>query len=244
MPATLDASIRQRLLEASRIITATFAAGDWRELSLLTNCYEIVDQHPRLLRSLSFGDEDYHGNVIEILQRIGESDAANVEIIERYISRSGLNISSRPAAEHIVFSPSVFNIPTESVDRSLVSVMMPFEAGFREVYTSIHTKLTSQGIGCLRADDIWIDSVIMQDIFTLIFRSFIVICDFSGRNPNVFYEAGIAHTLGKHVIPITQSAYDIPFDLRHHRHINYLNNSEGRISLAETLSLRVSQLLL
>lgn len=40
--------------------------------------------------------------------------------------------------------------------------------------------------------------------------------------------AGIAHTLGKHVIPITQNAEDIPFDLRHHRYIRYLNNDEGR----------------
>jgi hypothetical protein len=51
--------------------------------------------------------------------------------------------------------------------------------------------------------------------------------DFSGKNPNVFYEVGIANTLGKHVIPITQHMEDIPFDLRHHRVILYLNNKEG-----------------
>lgn len=43
----------------------------------------------------------------------------------------------------------------------------------------------------------------------------------------MFYEVGIAHTLGKHVIPITQYMEDVPFDLRHHRVIPYLNNNEG-----------------
>jgi len=61
------------------------------------------------------------------------------------------------------------------------------------------------------------------------------VCDFSGKNPNVFYEAGIAHTLGKHVVPITQSKQDIPFDLQHHRHAKYLNNGEGLEKLKQEL---------
>lgn len=64
-------------------------------------------------------------------------------------------------------------------------------------------------------------------MFSLIFKSYIVVCDFTGKNPNVFYEAGIAHTLGKHVIPITQSENDVPFDLKHHRYAKYLHNGEG-----------------
>jgi hypothetical protein len=59
----------------------------------------------------------------------------------------------------------------------------------------------------------------------------------------VFYEAGIAHTLGKHVIPITQSAEDIPFDLRHHRYLRYLNNGEGRAQLQTDVGKRIAQLL-
>jgi hypothetical protein len=43
----------------------------------------------------------------------------------------------------------------------------------------------------------------------------------------VFYEIGIAHTLGREVILITQSVEDIPFDLRHLRYVHYLNNGEG-----------------
>src|SRR5258708_21790898 len=43
----------------------------------------------------------------------------------------------------------------------------------------------------------------------------------TGRNPNVFYEVGYAHALGKIVLLLTQKADDIPFDLKHHQHIVY-----------------------
>jgi hypothetical protein len=120
--------------------------------------------------------------------------------------------------------------------------MMPFTPSLNLVYGSIQTAAHQQGLVCSRADNIWDHSTVIQDIFSLIFRSFIVVCDFTEKNPNVFYEAGIAHTLGKHVIPITQSEQDIPFDLQHHRYIKYLNNSEGLGELQESLSSRFSTL--
>lgn len=131
----------------------------------------------------------------------------------------------------IVFRPSVFEVPTQPINPLLVSVMMPFAGNFTGTYEAIKGASTAVGLECSRADDIWEHSVVIQDVFSLIFRSFIVVCDFTGRNPNVFYEAGIAHTLGKHVVPITQSQDDIPFDLRHHRYVHYLNNTEGRQKL-------------
>lgn len=94
----------------------------------------------------------------------------------------------------------------------------------------------------MRADDIWQDSVLIQDIFSLIVRSRIVVCDFSDKNPNVFYEAGIAHTLGKHVVPITQSCGDVPADLRHHRYLQYLNNGEGLQTLESQLASRLANI--
>jgi hypothetical protein len=83
----------------------------------------------------------------------------------------------------------------------------------------------------------------MQDIVSLIDRSRVVICDCTGRNPNVFYEIGIAHTLGREVILITQNPVDIPFDLRHLRYVPYLNNAEGRQELASTLETKLTTII-
>ncbi len=79
-------------------------------------------------------------------------------------------------------------------------------------------------------------------MFSLIYRSLFVICDFSNQNPNVFYEAGIAHTLGKAVIPIVQNPGDIPFNLKQHKYLEYLPNNEGLESLAERLKPRIGSL--
>jgi hypothetical protein len=140
--------------------------------------------------------------------------------------------------------PTVFQIAEhENIESSLASAMMPFDAGFSDVYEAIRLASEKVGLRCRRADDIWENSAIIQDVVALIDRSRIVICDCSGRNPNVFYEAGIAHTLGREVILITQSDNDIPFDLRHLRYVKYLNNKEGRLALVEVLQGRMQTLL-
>jgi hypothetical protein len=56
------------------------------------------------------------------------------------------------------------------------------------------------------------------------------------------YETGIAHTLGKHVIPISQSLDDVPFDMAHHRILKYLPNSEGYLELSSRLQSRLKSL--
>lgn len=140
--------------------------------------------------------------------------------------------------------PTVFQISEhENIEPALASAMMPFDAGFNPVYESIRRAADNAGLRCRRADDIWENAAIIQDVVALIDRSRVVVCDCSGRNPNVFYEAGIAHTLGREVILITQSEQDIPFDLRHLRYIRYLNNVEGRAALTDALLTRMQTVL-
>jgi hypothetical protein len=52
---------------------------------------------------------------------------------------------------------------------------------------------------------------------------------------------GIAHTLGKLVIPVTQSLDDVPFDMAHHRVLKYLSNQEGLSSLESMLAEELRQ---
>ncbi|WP_446617663.1 hypothetical protein [Vibrio alfacsensis] len=117
--------------------------------------------------------------------------------------------------------------------------MMLF-GGFDDVHQGIKDACAAAGFKCQRADDIWDSSTILQDIFSLIYRSKIVIADFSNKNPNVMYEVGIAHTLGKLVIPITQSLDHIPSDLNGHRASVYLKNSEGIRALTADLTKKLN----
>lgn len=140
--------------------------------------------------------------------------------------------------------PTVFTISEqEKIEPALVSVMMPFDAGFGAVYDTLRATVERTGLRCRRADEIWENPAIIQDIVSLIDKSRVVVCDCTGRNPNVFYEIGIAHTLGREVILITQTDADIPFDLRHLRYVRYLNNAEGREQLSVQLAARINTLL-
>jgi hypothetical protein len=137
-------------------------------------------------------------------------------------------------------APKVFRLPIEiPVERDLVAIMMPFDVRFDSVYATLQQAAIAVGMRCFRADDIWVNNHIIDDIINLIWRARIVIADLSSRNPNVFYETGIAHTLGRDVIQIAQSIEDVPFDLRAIRSQTYLNNGEGlarlKIQVAERL---------
>lgn len=140
--------------------------------------------------------------------------------------------------------PKVFQLPVpQHIDRQQVAAMMPF-AGFGPVYEAIVGAAEDNQMRCNRADDIWNHHAIMDDILGLIDRAAVVVCDCSGRNPNVFYEIGLAHAFGKEVILITQSGDDVPFDLKQFRYILYLNNGEGLAKLRSELGKRIGSLCL
>lgn len=243
----LGGADRKRLIGLTRIAVEKFNAGDWQTLGAHTGQIRVVTGHDRLLRSLSFGDPDYAGNAHTVMFKLVELDHGNLEIISDYIVTTygddGDSISTAPGrTRSIVFTPSVFDVPDGGMDADLIAVMTPFAPEFEAVFGAIRDAGTAAGFRILRAKDIWQHSAVVQDVFSLIFKAHIVVCDFTGKNPNVFYEAGIAHTLGKHVVPITQAASDIPFDLQHHRYLPYLNNTEGRLELQAGLTSRFRSL--
>lgn len=135
--------------------------------------------------------------------------------------------------------PTIFELSKKPINSKLISFMMPFANEFTPVYQDIKSQAEAEGYQCQRADDMWVHPHIMTDIIELICTSAIIVCDLSTKNPNVFYEAGIAHTLGKEVILITQSKDDVPFDLRSLRYLTYLNNGEGRAKLAAEVLSRI-----
>lgn len=239
----MDTALGNRLIELRARIVGGFDAGNWEELGLLTGASELITRHARLLRSLSWGDEDYAGNVLTVVRRIVEQNPRTLAIIESYLDDrfpgDSTYVSAKPAERRITFSPYVFQVPDGYVELDLVAVMMPFAMEFRGVYDAIKRATSECGLRCLRPDDIWEESTIVQDIFNLIFRAQVVVVDFSGKNPNVMYETGIAHTLGKHVVPISQALDDVPFDMRHHRVLKYLPNTEGLTKLSSSLATKL-----
>lgn len=99
---------------------------------------------------------------------------------------------------------------------------MPFGGWFDEYYSSIFCPaIESAGLVPRRADDLYRPSAIVHDIWAYTRRCRIVLADLTGKNPNVFYELGLAHAIAKPAILVTESIADVPFDLRALRVIEY-----------------------
>ena len=110
-------------------------------------------------------------------------------------------------------------------------VLMPFAEAFQQVYDTIKQSLEGDEVNlhCTRADEIFGGGHIIEDILRCIGEAEIVIADVTGKNPNVFYELGIAHMVKDldKVLILTQTMGDVPIDLRHFRCIKYEHSQVG-----------------
>lgn len=115
------------ILVLKQAIVSEFNSGDWRELGYLTSCSQVINGHPRLLRSLSWGDDDYDGNVFVVLERLLEASSSNkekilgVEKIQHWIKKNN------PEAYRDLYPDGVFvtefapkqNSPRQIVETAL-----------------------------------------------------------------------------------------------------------------------------
>lgn len=92
------------------------------------------------------------------------------------------------------------------------------------------------GLRAVRADSIFLPSAIMPDIWRFLSEARVLVADLTGRNPNVFYELGLAHAMRKPVILVANSLDDIPFDLRGLRVLSYdKDNEDWGVELRHTI---------
>ena len=122
--------------------------------------------------------------------------------------------------------------------KPFVFVLMPFHPKFNDIYKfGIKGAADEVGAYAERVDEQYYTEAILERICNQIYKADVIVADMTGQNPNVFYEVGYAHALGKIVLLLTQNADDIPFDLKHRPHIVY----GGEISnLKEQLIPRLS----
>lgn len=121
-------------------------------------------------------------------------------------------------------------------ERLFAFVMMPFDPVFQDVYRlGIKEAAVSLGFRAERLDEQIFAEGMMDRLYQQIEQADIIIADMSNKNANVFYEVGFAHAKDKLCILLTSNASDIPFDLKHRRHIVYSSISTLRERLREDL---------
>lgn len=103
-------------------------------------------------------------------------------------------------------------------------VIMPFRPELAYFYQRLKEYLAQAfpGISVERGDDKALTVPLLEKIANYIRQADVVIADCSGRNPNVFYELGMAHALDKPVVLITSDPIEqAPADVRAYEFISY-----------------------
>lgn len=120
-----------------------------------------------------------------------------------------------------------------------IFMVMPFRERFNKIYENIIIPTTAElNLTIKRGDDFAsTQGSIIGEVWAALNACRLVIAETTDINANVYYELGIAHTLGKPVILITQQTdfEQVPFDIRHLRFIVYSDTIEGGKTLEEEL---------
>lgn len=101
-------------------------------------------------------------------------------------------------------------------------IIMPFSKDYDDIYNlGIKETAKENGVNAFRLDEQLFNEGMLERIYKEIQEADFIIADLSDKNANVFYELGFAHALEKLCILITNEVDNIPFDLKHKRHIVY-----------------------
>jgi len=205
-----------------------------------------------LCRALKFNPKHFHSGHLELKGAIHElidtglllSQNAHLgpykvtDLAHQIIHSLGLSLTQ--AANMPYFSGFAtrpfFGKPKRFEKAPHIFVLMPFDKKLRVVYDGpIKRACRSLRLSVERADDIFSASEIVDDIWNAIVNCGALIADCTDRNPNVFYELGLAHTVGKPVILISQRNEDVPFDVHYIRFISYVLSPSGLRKLESAL---------
>lgn len=128
------------------------------------------------------------------------------------------------------------------IDPELCFLLMPFERPWSSrVFATVRSTVEGFGYRCLRADEDR-GSIVLRDIWDRINEAAFVVADLTGSNPNVYYELGLAHTVGTEVLPLIQAGEPIPFDQRSYRIVIYEDTDDGHERLSRDLGRRIRSL--
>lgn len=140
---------------------------------------------------------------------------------------------------HMNVNP-IFGQPNKNVQfESDIFMITPFRDGYNDIYQRVIVPtIQDLNLTIKRGDEFnSVNGQIMGEVWAALNACRLVIVETTEINANVYYELGIAHTLGKPAILITQGKEieDFPFDIRHLRFTVYETTDDGLTALEQNL---------
>ena len=130
-------------------------------------------------------------------------------------------LSNFPKAEFL-FGYPLDKMPRQPGEPRPGFVAMPYgESWFAPVQQTIIEAGAAKNFDCIVSLNMATAGPIVQQIWQQLRQAEAVVADLTHSNPNVYYEVGLAHALGKQIIFLTQDADKLPFDVSTSRCIKY-----------------------
>jgi len=124
--------------------------------------------------------------------------------------------------------------------RKLAFVVMPISETHPELEDVLHgikRICDKKSIQAVRADEVEHSGRITDVVLRLIQSASFLIADLSLERPNVYYELGFAHGLGKSVILVAKEGQELPFDVKDYNAIFYRNITDLEMRLENRIEL-------
>lgn len=151
--------------------------------------------------------------------KVGTDEIQLKKEIREFVIQADVQMKQLPS-DSFVFSYPITEPLRKKGDLRPCFLAMPTKEWLPDVQATI--KAAAAGFDCTLSVDLAAPGDIMNQVWQAIRKSEIVVADLTGLNPNVFYEMGLAHALGKTTILIKQkNTPAVPFDLRNHKHFEY-----------------------
>ncbi|MDW0358387.1 hypothetical protein Q8G38_03565 [Halomonas venusta] len=122
------------------------------------------------------------------------------------------------------------------VDNDSVFVLTPFHPKYQESFKVISEVCRDVGLRCYRGDEEHISGDLLPHTLKQLCKARLVIANIDGRNPNVFYELGIAHAIDKGTILVSKSLDEVPVDLKSNRILLYKDHNDFKEQLRTALT--------
>jgi hypothetical protein len=181
----------------------------------------------------SFSSQEHQSTTVHNVERATDVDGARNEV-KGVIGQ----------ALRLIRTANAYPIPAESLRKSAghvpntAFILMWMDKSHPElvdVHQAVKEVFAEFGIKAIRADEIQHQDRITDLILNQIAQSELLFADLTGERPNVYYEVGYAHALGKRPILYRRSGTSLHFDLSIHNVPEYENVTQLRALLRQRL---------
>lgn len=123
------------------------------------------------------------------------------------------------------------------IQKPKLFVVMQFSEDYNNLYNEVIKPVAEQeGFECVRGDEFFTSTPILNDIIATINESKVIIAEITPDNPNVFYEIGYAHAINKPTILLCDRKREkLPFDISSFRTLFYVNSIAGKTAIENSL---------